>query len=95
MTGTFVFPEVVEGESLDMRTRLVVAPVAGTFEPIDGVVSEVLAGQVVGHVVNASDRVAITSPFGGAIVSMLAWPKERVRKYQNLIALDAVAHGAA
>lgn len=78
---------VLEGESLVMDTKMVVAPMAGVFEPEDVHEGRIGVGQVIGYIVNASDRVPITSPFEGIIDTVMAWPKERVRKYQTLVAL--------
>ena len=85
----------LEGEPLDMDTRLVVAPAAGTFEPDATMTGQVTAGQIIGHIVSAADRIAVRSPFDGLVASMLAWPNERVRKYQMVLALDPAPRPAA
>ena len=66
--------------------RVIVAPVAGVFEPVeahDGAAIE--AGQVVGHVRCGDQRVAITSPFAGRARGVFAWADERVRRYQPVL----------
>lgn len=40
---------------------------------------------MVGHIVNASDRVAVTSPFAGLMDSFLAWPNERLQKHERVM----------
>lgn len=77
----------IEGETLVMSTKMVVSPMAGVFEP-QGVVNQpVSVGQVIGYVASASERIPITSPFEGIVDVVTAWPDERVRKYQVLMAL--------
>ncbi len=95
--SNFLYPYRVAsgGESLEMTTRMVVAPVAGTFKPRASLARQSLAtsgkvseGQLLGYIVNATDRVEVTSPFTGEISSLIAWPNERVRKYQQVLSLE-------
>lgn len=76
-----------DGESLVMSTKMVVSPMAGVFEPQELADSRVSVGQVIGYIANASERVPIRSPFDGIVDVVTAWPSERVRKYQMLMAL--------
>lgn len=76
-----------EGEPLVMSTKMVVSPMAGVFEPQELADERVTVGQVIGYVANASQRVPIRSPFEGIVDVVAAWPAERVRKYQMLMAL--------
>ena len=72
--------------SLAGPERVVVAPVAGVFEPVDTADgATIAAGQIVGHVRCGATRVAITSPFAGRARGMFAWPDERVRRFQPVL----------
>lgn len=82
------------GDHYHTPLRLIVAPSAGTFEPATGMrqgQSPIQQGQVVGHIVNASDRVAVTSPFAGLMESFLAWPNERLQKHERVLSLRAAS----
>ena len=76
-----------DGESLVMSTKMVVSPMAGVFEPQELSDERISVGQVIGYIANASERVPIQSPFEGIVDVVMAWPTERVRKYQLLMAL--------
>lgn len=79
-----------DGEVLEMPTRLVVAPGAGSFEPsaiIDRAGTTIRQGQVVGYVNNAGDRTPVTSPFAGLLETVFALPAERVNRYQLVLSL--------
>ncbi len=83
-----------DGEHLHSPLRLIVAPSSGVFEPEVGLQSGVVpidAGQVVGHMVNASDRIAVTSPFAGELDTFLAWPNERLHKYEHVLSMRAAS----
>ena len=71
--------------SLAGPERVIVAPVAGVFEPATTDGTAIVSGQVVGHVRCGGKRVAITSPFAGEARGMFAWPDERVRRYQPVL----------
>ena len=76
-----------EGEQFDVGECLVVAPVAGVFHPAP-VRRRVCAGDVVGHLqVSAGEQVAVTSPFSGELVEVVAWPGERLGAYQRVARL--------
>jgi len=80
-----VEPVVVQGESLTVPERLVVAPAAGTFTPRrpETVTAEgeiVRAGQVVGTVEGPGLSTPVRSPFTGFLMGMLANDGERVRE---------------
>lgn len=79
----------VEGETLVMSTKMVVSPVAGVFQPEDVQNQRISVGQIIGYVASASQRVPIRSPFEGILDFFSAWPDERVRKYQVLMALES------
>ena len=81
-------------DHLHSSFRLVVAPSAGTFQPADGLQSgpsQIHRGQVVGHIVNSSVRVAVTSPFDGHMDTFLAWPNERLRKHDRVMSMRAAS----
>ena len=92
-----------DGQTLAITTRLIVAPAAGTFRPAPRIewsmrqhpsqagASRIDAGQLIGYVVNASERIAVTSPFDGEVNSLIAWPNERLRKYQQILSLEIAA----
>ena len=85
-----------ESDRLDVPTRVVVSPAPGVFEPSHDVATSVRVGEVIGHIVSPSSRVAVTSPFAGEVANFVAWPQERVRKYQMLLSLNALpTRGAA
>lgn len=82
------------GDHLHTPLRLIVAPSAGTFEPETSVQqgpTTIRQGQIVGHIVSANDRVAVTSPFAGQMEAFLAWPNERLQKHERVLALRAAS----
>lgn len=82
------------GDHLHTPLRLIVAPSAGTFEPASGMQqgpTSIRQGQVVGHIVNASDRIAVTSPFAGQMETFLAWPNERLQKHERVLTMRAAS----
>jgi biotin carboxyl carrier protein len=79
--------EQVCAEDLALDERLVIAPVTGTFFPAFTDVSTehpgiVAAGDEIGVLVQTGEKHAITSPFTGRLMGMLAMPGERVRMHQ-------------
>jgi biotin carboxyl carrier protein len=84
-----------EGDDLRLPTRLIVAPEAGTFQPLppetctaEGEV--VTAGIPVGTVEALGRSVPVTSAFGGFLMGMLALPGERVRAGQPIAWLHTI-----
>ena len=84
-----------EGDDLRLPTRLVVAPEAGTFQPLppetcttEGEV--VTAGVSLGTVESLGRSVPVLSAFGGFLMGMLALPGERVRAGQPVAWLHAI-----
>lgn len=84
-----------EGDDLRLPTRLIVAPEAGTFQPLppetctaEGEV--VTAGVSLGTVESLGRSVPVTSAFGGFLMGMLALPGERVRAGQPVAWLHAI-----
>jgi biotin carboxyl carrier protein len=82
------------GEILDVPERVIVATTAGTFEPAlppidspDGV--RVAEGQVIGTLRGPSSSTAVTSPFTGALMGMMASPGERLRTGEPIAWLRA------
>lgn len=80
----------INGETLAVPERMIVAPAVGVFRPLaddgrdfDG--SEVItAGQAIGVVEGPGASTPVRSPFGGALVGMLARTGERVREGQPI-----------
>lgn len=83
-------------ETFLAETRLVVAPVPGSFEPVDTLLEQdstvsISEGDVVGHIVGTGGRVAVTSPFSGSLDTMIAWPNERLQRHQRVLSMREVA----
>jgi biotin carboxyl carrier protein len=77
----------IDGESLDVAERVVVAPAVGVFRPSapETVTAEgeiVRAGQELGVVEGPGLRLEVRSPFAGFLMGLLARPGERVREGQ-------------
>lgn len=85
----------VQGERFEAVERLVVAPVAGVFEPAAAFApgSHVRQGQIVGHLGSGNDRTPVVSPFAGSTGAALAWAGERVMPHQPLMWLSAGTAG--
>ncbi|CAN5853463.1 hypothetical protein BH23ACT2_BH23ACT2_23640 [soil metagenome] len=78
-----------DGDGTHIDVRLVVAPVAGVFQPaaIGEVTAEgevVATGGVVGHIVGTGQTEAVISFCAGFLVRLLAEPGERVRPGQPI-----------
>jgi len=77
----------VNGETLTVPERMIVAPAVGVFRLLgahadgDAVVA---AGQAIGVVEGPGASTPVRSPFGGALVGMLARTGERVREGQPI-----------
>jgi biotin carboxyl carrier protein len=77
------------GEVLDIPDRVIISPAAGVFHPVD-VGTTVASGTTIGHVeVAGGDRVPVTSPFGGELAEVFAWPGERLQYLQRVAWLRA------
>jgi biotin carboxyl carrier protein len=88
---------ISHGELLHVPDRIVVAPRTGVFIPLERcraleAGSTVRSGQVIGHVRCGHEMLQVTSPFDGVARDVLAWPNERVRRYQPLLWLRARAN---
>jgi [acyl-carrier-protein] S-malonyltransferase len=72
----------VEGETLFAAERLVVSPVAGVFDPHDGLCdgATITVGDVVGRV----GETEVRSRFSGLLMGLIAWRGERVATSQPL-----------
>ena len=77
-------PASAHGEFLTVPERLIVAPMAGRFEPAPLPGDVVAPGQAVGCVVRSGDRVEVRSPVAGRFMGHLADSGERVRDGQPL-----------
>lgn len=74
-------------EDVCLQERLIVAPRAGTFHPVNPDVSlaepiRVAMGDEVGVVIQLGEKHEIESPFTGALLGLLVLPGERVRAGQ-------------
>ena len=77
--------EAVDGETLVVSERIVVAPAVGIFRPGQPACEPgqpIRAGQVVGTIEGIGTSTPVTSSFGGLLMGMLAWAGERVRAGQ-------------
>ena len=77
----------VPGETLGVPERVIVAPAVGVFRPLgpgagEGHGEVITAGQAIGVVEGPGASTPVRSPFGGALVGMLARAGERVREGQ-------------
>ena len=77
------------GETLAVPERVIVAPTVGVFRPlgdedIDLTETLITAGQAIVVVEGPGASTPVRSPFGGAIVGMLARAGERVREGQPI-----------
>lgn len=84
-----------EGDDLRLPARLIVAPEAGTFQPLppetctaEGEV--VVTGTAIGMIESLGRQVPVTSAFAGFLMGMLALPGERVRAGQPVAWLHTV-----
>jgi biotin carboxyl carrier protein len=74
-------------EDVNLLERLILAPRAGTFHPVNADVSRaepirVAIGDEVGVVIQLGEKHEIESPFTGTLLGLLVLPGERVRAGQ-------------
>lgn len=74
-------------ESVNLLERLILAPRAGTFHPVNPDVSldepiRVAMGDEVGVVIQLGEKHEVESPFTGTMLGLLVLPGERVRAGQ-------------
>ena len=78
----------INGETLAVPERMIVAPAVGVFRPLAEEGSDfdgrIIAGQAIGVVEGPGASTPVRSPFGGALVGMLARTGERVREGQPI-----------
>lgn len=84
-----------DGDDTRIDVRLVVAPVAGTFQPapLGDVITEgelIAVGGLIGTVTGSGHSEAVTSFCAGFLVCLLAEPGERVRPGQAVAWLHPV-----
>lgn len=72
------------GEDLFVAERVVVAPTAGRFRPLDVEGTYRAAGDPIGFLDLPGETKAVSSPFGGRFMGLLAHAGERVREGQPL-----------
>lgn len=73
------------GEGLLVPERMIVAPLAGRFCPVElAEEADVEAGQTIGLVEGPGTSTNIASPFDGRLVGMLVHPGERLREGQPI-----------
>lgn len=82
---------LAHGERLGVPERVILAPIAGSFRPIndepDGDIDE---EQVIGFVEGQGQSAPVRSPFGGLLMGLLAHAGERVREGQPVAWLRVV-----
>lgn len=81
--------DMTGGERLDTLERVVVSPVAGVFTPLSEQPVTVAVGSPLGYVDDGSDVIAVTSPFAGVLVDVVAVAGERLEPYQRVAWLRA------
>jgi biotin carboxyl carrier protein len=73
------------GEGLLVPERMIVAPIAGRFCPVElAAEADVQAGQTIGVVEGPGTSTKIASPFAGRLVGVLVHPGERLREGQPI-----------
>ncbi len=73
------------GEGLLVPERMIVAPLAGRFSPVELTEdTDVHAGQTIGTVEGPGTSTPIASPFAGRMVGVLVHPGERLREGQPI-----------
>jgi len=73
------------GEGLLVPERMIVAPGAGVFRPVElDEGAHLTPGQTVGMVDGPGTSTPVASPFAGRLVGMLAHPGERLREGQPI-----------
>ena len=76
----------IHGEVLAVPERVILAPVPGTFRPVEpsdmAPDAPVVAEQVIGFVDGRDHSTPVRSPFGGHLMGLLAHAGERVREGQ-------------
>ena len=77
-------PTLVQGESLTVDERVIVAPSVGVFRPLFGhdvaCGQNVAAGQAVGVIEGPGVSTPVRSPFQGVLAGLLAHDGERLRQ---------------
>lgn len=72
------------GEDLSVPERVVVAPEAGRFRPLEIEGKDHSAGDPIGFLDLPGGTKPVASPFGGRLMGLLAHAGERVREGQPL-----------
>ena len=78
-------PAVSHGERLVVPERVIIAPTAGRFQPVDGGAADgadISEEQVIGYVEGHGQSVPVCSPFRGLLMGLMAHAGERVREGQ-------------
>jgi len=72
------------GERLGVPERVILAPIAGSFRPVDQDTdnADIDAEQVIGFVEGQGQSAPVRSRFGGQLMGLLAHAGERVREGQ-------------
>jgi hypothetical protein len=78
-------------ETFQADERVIVSPVAGVYEPLDGP-AQIEAGDVIGHIsAPGQELVPVRSPFAGRLIEIVAWRGERVLPRQRIAWLRVAA----
>jgi [acyl-carrier-protein] S-malonyltransferase len=81
----------LDGEHLDVYERVVISPASGVFMPADRTDGPVRPGDTLGHVLCSDGLVAVSSPFRGDVVEVVALRGERVQCHERIAWLRTVA----
>jgi len=75
---------MAHGERLGVPERVILAPIAGSFRPVDQATdtADIDAEQVIGFVEGQGQSAPVRSAFGGELMGLLAHAGERVREGQ-------------
>jgi len=75
---------MAHGERLGVPERVILAPIAGSFRPVDQepASADIDEEQVIGFVEGQGQSAPVRSPFGGLLMGLLAHAGERVREGQ-------------
>ena len=76
---------LAHGERLGVPERVILAPISGSFRPVDKEVDDgddIDEQQVIGFIEGQGQSAPVRSPFGGLLMGLLAHAGERVREGQ-------------
>jgi biotin carboxyl carrier protein len=77
-------PHAFAGEDLFVPERVIIAPAAGKFHPLEIEGKDYAVGDPIGFLDLAGESQTVENPFGGRLMGLLAHAGERVREGQPL-----------